>query len=325
LAEGAPAFSQISDGCGIGCEYEALAEFAIETGSWEEAELYSFKAIYKAKTKEQTSIAICACFTLMRLYILQGKASQALTLLEQLNHDVAREHNAIYNTTFDLCAGYIYACLKQFDKIPSWLQTGEISTARFMYNGMAFNYIVYSKAILLTENWIKLEVMCESFKEYYSIFHNQLGFLHNEIYNAIAKHNLYGMEAGKAALQNALAMGAADGILMPFAESCNFILPVLTGLAGDSAVEDSYIGRVISCCRQYGKSLKFFKSEASLLSKRETEVLRLLAQGLSRDEIAAQLYLSVSSVKTYLQHIYLKLEVNNKMKAVQKATELKII
>jgi len=126
-------------------------------------------------------------------------------------------------------------------------------------------------------------------------------------------------------LQNALAMGAADGILMPFAECCSFILPVLTGLAGDSAAKDSYMGRVISCCRQYGKNLKIFKSEASLLSKRETEVLRLLARGLSRDEIAAQLYLSVSSVKTHLQSIYLKLEVNNKMKAVQKAAELKII
>jgi hypothetical protein len=63
----------------------------------------------------------------------------------------------------------------------------------FFYQGMAFNYIVYGKAVVLTKNYVKLEMLTESFEEYFSVFSNQLGFIHNSIFKAVAKYNLYGI------------------------------------------------------------------------------------------------------------------------------------
>ncbi|MBP1866517.1 ATP/maltotriose-dependent transcriptional regulator MalT [Clostridium tetanomorphum] len=57
-----PLHSKMSDGNGTGCEYLGLAEYSLETGDFEAAEINSFKAIYKAKTKTQASIIICAYF-----------------------------------------------------------------------------------------------------------------------------------------------------------------------------------------------------------------------------------------------------------------------
>lgn len=61
------------------------------------------------------------------------------------------------------------------------------------------------------------------------------------------------------------------------------------------------------------------------LSRRELEILGLLAQGHSNQEIAAKLFVSVSTVKTHLQNLFEKLEVKRRTQAVEKAKRLNLI
>jgi LuxR family maltose regulon positive regulatory protein len=61
------------------------------------------------------------------------------------------------------------------------------------------------------------------------------------------------------------------------------------------------------------------------LSERELEVLQLIAEGLSRQEIATKLVLSLNTVKTHARNVYSKLGVNNQMQAVGKARGLGLL
>lgn len=61
------------------------------------------------------------------------------------------------------------------------------------------------------------------------------------------------------------------------------------------------------------------------LSAREYEVLQLLANGHSNDEIAQKLFVSVSTVKTHNQNLFSKLDVKRRTQAVEKAKRLRII
>ena len=61
------------------------------------------------------------------------------------------------------------------------------------------------------------------------------------------------------------------------------------------------------------------------LSKREMEILDLLAKGLSNQEIASTLFVSVSTVKTHLQNLFEKLEVKRRTQAIEKARSLNLI
>jgi LuxR family transcriptional regulator, maltose regulon positive regulatory protein len=61
------------------------------------------------------------------------------------------------------------------------------------------------------------------------------------------------------------------------------------------------------------------------LSEREHDVLRLLAAGLTNDEIAGELVLALPTIKTHLQHIYSKLAVHGRREAVVRARQLKVI
>jgi LuxR family transcriptional regulator, maltose regulon positive regulatory protein len=61
------------------------------------------------------------------------------------------------------------------------------------------------------------------------------------------------------------------------------------------------------------------------LSTRELETIKLISGDLTNREIADKLFISLNTVKTHLKNIYLKLEVDNRAKAVAKAKELGII
>lgn len=56
--------------------------------------------------------------------------------------------------------------------------------------------------------------------------------------------------------------------------------------------------------------------ETTPLSERETEILQLIAKGISNNEAASMLGLSKATIRTHLEHIYAKLEVTNRVEAV---------
>ncbi len=61
------------------------------------------------------------------------------------------------------------------------------------------------------------------------------------------------------------------------------------------------------------------------LSSREMEVLTLMAEGLSNQEIAGRLFVSLNTVKTHSSNLFEKLEVKRRTQAVSKAKQLQII
>jgi two-component system, NarL family, response regulator DegU len=61
------------------------------------------------------------------------------------------------------------------------------------------------------------------------------------------------------------------------------------------------------------------------LTPRELEVLAHVARGKSNREVSKELHLSLSTVKTHLEHIFFKLEVNDRAQAVLKAAELDLL
>jgi DNA-binding CsgD family transcriptional regulator len=65
--------------------------------------------------------------------------------------------------------------------------------------------------------------------------------------------------------------------------------------------------------------------EALGISKREYEVLELMAKGLSNQEIADKLFVSLNTIKTHSSNLFLKLEVKRRTQAIQRAKELSLI
>jgi DNA-binding NarL/FixJ family response regulator len=89
-----------------------------------------------------------------------------------------------------------------------------------------------------------------------------------------------------------------------------------TVVTGGSPVDPSVI-------RQIVRSIRI--NEASPLSTRESDVLKLLMQGKTYVVIADELFISGETVKTHLKNIYRKLKVNTRAQAVQKAVAEQLV
>jgi len=65
--------------------------------------------------------------------------------------------------------------------------------------------------------------------------------------------------------------------------------------------------------------------EQTGISKRELEVLELISEGLSNEEIAEKLFISLNTIKTHTSNLFEKLEVKRRTQATEKAKRLGLI
>lgn len=69
----------------------------------------------------------------------------------------------------------------------------------------------------------------------------------------------------------------------------------------------------------------YAQMKKSGISQREYDVLQLMSEGLSNQEIADKLFISLPTVKTHAANLYMKLDVKRRTQAVQRAKELQLI
>ena len=311
-------FMEYTNGCGTGSDSLSLAEYALETGDFEKVERNCLNAIEKAETMTQIGIIICAKFSLIRLFIIIGRLPEALELLEQMNRDIGKINSWLYNTTLDLCRGYIFASICQPERVPSWLQIGDMTASNLYYQGLAYNYIVYGKSVMASKKYAKLDALTGQFKKHFSQYSNQLGLIHNKIFESVAKCNLAGTETGAAILEATLNEARADRLIMPFVESAPHIIGMMQRIVQSNA-GDEYFNSILALCQKYVQIIQRQSYHAVSLSRREVDILSLAAEGLSRKGMAAKLCISEETVKTHFKNIYQKLGVSSKVTAIKLA------
>ena len=107
----------------------------------------------------------------------------------------------------------------------------------------------------------------------------------------------------------ALQTGAV-GFLPKEARREEIVDAVLACARGESVVSPELTSGLVSEIRLRSQS------DGPVLTERESEILRLIAAGKTLPEIAKELYLGVTTVKTHVQHLYEKLGVSDRAAAV---------
>lgn len=88
---------------------------------------------------------------------------------------------------------------------------------------------------------------------------------------------------------------------------------VRVAAAGDALLSPAQMARLLP------RLSRSFRAVGSDLTERESEVLRMLALGSSNKAIAAELFLSVNTIRNYVQSILTKLDAHSKLEAVATA------
>jgi len=127
------------------------------------------------------------------------------------------------------------------------------------------------------------------------------------------------------ALQDALSLAEPEGYVRTFLDEGEPMAGLLRHALSEG-IAPGYAARLLAAFREEAELTRpTMESLIEPLTDRELQVLRLMVAGLSNPEIAEELFIAVSTVKSHVNHIYGKLGVSNRVEAVTMAQDLDLL
>lgn len=120
-------------------------------------------------------------------------------------------------------------------------------------------------------------------------------------------------------------IAGASGYLLKEENAETLQNAILETLMGGAPMSAGVALKVLNLLRNPPEEFKATGTENFGLTKRELELLTQLKNGLSYERIATNLYISYGTVRKHIENIYRKLQVNNKINALEKANKNRLI
>ncbi len=121
-------------------------------------------------------------------------------------------------------------------------------------------------------------------------------------------------------IKNLLQYGIMGYLLKSSAKE-KVIAAIKAVYAGEQYIDAEVAAKVM----EYKRSLKMQQTQPLLLTKREKEILQLIARDYTSQEIAEELYLSKRTIDTHRNSLLLKLDVKNSAGLIKKAMDLGLL
>jgi LuxR family maltose regulon positive regulatory protein len=144
------------------------------------------------------------------------------------------------------------------------------------------------------------------------------------VVQALARHARGDLAGAIASLDRAVALAEPEGYVRVFIDEGPRMAALLK-LAAKQPNAPSYVRRLLAALATAEGAAAVAQPLIEPLSERELEVLRLLQTDLGGPDIARELVVSLSTVRTHTQNIYAKLGVNSRRAAIRRAAELDLL
>jgi LuxR family maltose regulon positive regulatory protein len=147
---------------------------------------------------------------------------------------------------------------------------------------------------------------------------------------ALAYHIQGNLPAALLPLQRVLELAESEGYVRMFLDEGKNMMQLLREASANNIMPD-YSDKLLESFKAEQREGKGQPDKAPAqpliepLSQRELEVLRLIAQGLSNQEICERLFLALDTVKGHNRRIFDKLQVQRRTEAIARARELGLI
>ena len=129
-------------------------------------------------------------------------------------------------------------------------------------------------------------------------------------------------------LAQALEMAKIESPIRFFVDTGISLAPLLRK-AITKGIEPEYCRKILSVIEIEEPRRKIMRGETpppdSILSEKELEVLRLISEGFTNQQITEKLFITINTTKTHIRHIYNKLGVDSRTQALSRARELGIL
>jgi len=260
--------------------------------------------------------------TLARIRQAQGDAQNALTAiqraealfdLKQMAHLLA--HTAATHLRIWLDAGYLQPLQEMMASMPKTpASDGEGSVVQQDQALVVARLLVAQGEFRMARRW--LDPLVQSSEQ--RGFNRRL--IETLVLRAVALWGERDTQQASLALERALELAEPEGFVRVFVDEGAPIQAMLELTAARGGLPN-YCARLLAEFKDTPTAATKSLALVEPLTERELQILSLLALGLSTAEIAGKLVITVGTAKNHLHHIYAKLQVKNRLQAVQRAQE----
>jgi LuxR family maltose regulon positive regulatory protein len=259
---------------------------------------------------------ICEIF-LARLKLAQGNVAEAAAILARADQS-ARRQNFMYRIP-EVAAAQVLTLLRQGNLTVA----AELAQAHQLPISQARVYLAQGNPSAALEI---LERLLEQAEEK-GWADERLKLM---VLQALAYHVHNEKEQAVQVLRQALTLAEPEGCVRIFVDEGQPMAQLLAEAAAQGLLSD-YVRKLLAVIEAEAQTNADPSAPAPIqsliepLSPRELEVLGLIAQGLSNDEIGKRLFLALDTVKGHNRRIYDKLQVQRRTEAVARARELGLL
>jgi LuxR family transcriptional regulator, maltose regulon positive regulatory protein len=301
--------------------YEAhlgLARVLYEWNDLDAAEQHGQQSLQLARQYETVidRFIVCEIF-LARLKLARGDVAGAAEILEQASLS-ARRQNFVYRIP-EVAAAQVVTLLRQ----------GNVTAAAHV--AQMYNLPVSQARVYLAQGDPSTAIsVLEPVREAMEVKGWQDERLKTMVLQALALHAHQEKDKAIQVLAEALALAEPGGFIRTFIDEGAPMARLLLDAAANLGMSD-YTGKLLAAFEAEGLMGKEKPESGSSqlliepLSQRELEVLRLIAQGLSNQEISERLFLALDTVKGHNRKIFDKLQVQRRTEAIARARELGLL
>jgi LuxR family maltose regulon positive regulatory protein len=300
--------------------YLGLARLLYEWNDLDTAQQHAQQSIELARLIENTDRVVACEVFLARLKLVQGDAASAAAILAKAGQSV-RQHNFVYRM-HEVAAAQVLTLLHQGNLAAA----AELTETHDLPISQARIHLARgdtSTALAVLEP-LRRQAEAKGWED------ERLKVM---VLQAVA-HLAHG-EKDKAVqlLGDALALAEPGGFIRIFVDEGTPMAHLLSEAAAHGIMPD-YVGKLLAVFESEKQKSEDKSSLAPAppaqpliepLSRRELEVLQLIAQGLSNREIGERLFLALITVKGHNQKIFGKLQVQRRTEAVARARELGLL
>jgi LuxR family maltose regulon positive regulatory protein len=260
-------------------------------------------------------MAFAADFLRMRIGTFQGNFDSVESTLQAMRRTSEDNHPTIPEHTVDICEAWLYSLTGQPGRAADWIAEGNLEGSRSMFPALHFLHMTYCQVLLAQGEYAALIAREDEERALYRTCPNLLAEIYLDIQLAAAYEQFGRRRTAINHLMSALESAMPDDLFIPFVENGNLIIEPLRETP--SGIWDTQVEKILALYLQNrlekpsGILTAGGSSSVESLSEREASVARMVASGMSNKQIAAELYLSESRVKSHLSGIFQKLGIAN--------------
>jgi LuxR family maltose regulon positive regulatory protein len=287
----------------------------------------------------QWEILTAGYFAMVRIKMAQGQVERAFELLQALEGMAGELETPMIERPIQALRAFWQARRGDLEPVRGWAQTCGIDPQA------EISYLQEADALILARVWIALHKHEEALALIDRLLEaTQAGERWGRVaelyvYQALAWQAMQDEDAALGALESAFQLAEPEGYVRLFLDEGHSMLALLQQ-AARREIAPGYVSLLLESFAQNGGAVQPIQAPSretapissrraaynqDPLSDRELEVLRLVAQGMTNQEIADELVISVNTVKSHVKNIYARLQVRNRAEAISIAKELDIL